>query len=173
MQLEGFYADFHLTLSLRCAHTKDKTECVHSTCSVSSIECCCMCVPPPLSTFMTCLWFFSFIFFFVCFFKLVFVAGIKCESTRKRISLREWERERERLLFFNCHLPYLRQLFRTSLACSFPCLPCLRFPLQLLQLSRRTPNFRLNFDSLRIAGKQQADFSFGYCAAGYLISWCL
>lgn len=28
MQLEGFYADFHLTLSLSCAQTKDKTECV-------------------------------------------------------------------------------------------------------------------------------------------------
>lgn len=26
-------------------------------------------------------------------------------------------RKRERLLFFNCHLPYLRQLFRTSSAC--------------------------------------------------------
>lgn len=49
--------------------------------------------------------------------RLAFVAGIKCESTRKRISLPERERERERLLFFNCHLPYLRQLFRTSSAC--------------------------------------------------------
>lgn len=49
--------------------------------------------------------------------RLAFVAGIKCESTRKRISLPERERERERLLFFNCHLPYLRQLFRTSSGC--------------------------------------------------------
>lgn len=106
--------------------------------------------------------------------RLAFVAGIKCESTRKRISLPERERERERDFCFSiaiCHI--CGNCFVLLLpACSFPS-SVSSFPLQLLQLSRRTPNFRLNFDSLRIAGKQQADFSFGYCAAGYLISWCL
>lgn len=105
--------------------------------------------------------------------RLAFVAGIKCESTRKRISLPERERERETFVF---QLPFAIFAAIVSYFFCLPAaspLPCLRFPLQLLQLSRRTPNFRLNFDSLRIAGKQQADFSFGYCAAGYLISWCL
>lgn len=72
--------------------------------------------------------------------RLAFVAGIKCESTRKRISLPERERD---FCFFNCHLPYLRQLFRTSSA-------CLQFPLFCIFV------FRCNCcscrDVLRISG---------------------